>query len=96
MLERVIINESINQYNIGTLNTKRRKSLRTLFVLMTYISYTCTLTDFSKDITLKMNEIERYTGIFNSICKLIIGRKKPETNYSKHNYKSEITQFVTR
>ena len=63
---------------------------------MTYISYTRTLTDFSKDITLKMNEIERYTGIFNSIFKLIIGRKKTETNYSKHNYKSEITQFVTR
>ena len=63
---------------------------------MTYISYTGTLTDFSKDITLQMNEIERYTGIFNSICKLIIGRKKTETNYSKHNYKSEITQFVTR
>ena len=76
MLERVIINESINQYNIGTLNAKRRKSLRIMFVLMTYISYTCTSTDFSKDITLKMNEIERYASIFNSIFKLIIGRKK--------------------
>ena len=56
----------------------------TVFVFMTYISYTRTLTDFSKDITLKMNEIERYTGIFNSIFKLIIGRRKTEANYSKH------------
>jgi hypothetical protein len=61
---------------LGQIGDMIRKSLGTVFVFMTYISYTGTLTDFSKDITLQMNEIERYTGIFNSICKLIIGRKK--------------------